>query len=274
MFSNNKLTRDELLSRFFPHYHPVASLSQTGLSGGSVIISDGDRRRVLRQPHDPSAAACYFRRQYRALRRLPARLAPNPLFYSPCWMVVEYCAGEVKSELPDCPQLSGLLYDLHQQPRFGWRVSLGPLLAQYWQRSDPARRTPRWLRWHQRLRRRGEPRPMRLAPLHMDVHAGNIIHSDSGLTLIDWEYAGDGDIALELAAVWIAPDERRQLVAAYARRAAIDAQQLWRQVARWRPWVLLLMAGWYEMRWRQSGDRQFITLADETWCQLDNERKG
>ncbi|MCJ8608099.1 thiamine kinase, partial [Klebsiella pneumoniae] len=120
----------------------------------------------------------------------------------------------------------------------------------------------------------GEPRPLRLAPLHMDVHAGNIIHNESGLRLIDWEYAGDGDIALELAAVWITPGERRRLVEAYARRAAIDAQQLWRQVARWSPWVLLLMAGWYEMRWRQSGDRQFITLADETWCQLDNERKG
>ncbi len=139
LFSNNKLTRDELLSRFFPHYHPVASLSQSGLSGGSVIISDGDRRHVLRQPHDPSAATYYFRRQYHALRRLPARLAPTPLFYSPCWMVVEYCAGEVKSELPASPQLSGLLYDLHQQPRFGWRVSLTPLLAQYWQRCDPAR---------------------------------------------------------------------------------------------------------------------------------------
>lgn len=274
LFSNNKLTRDELLSRFFPRYHPVASLSQNGLSGGSVIISDGDQRHVLRQPHDPSAASCYFRRQYRALRQLPARLAPAPLFYSPCWMVVEYCAGEVKSELPACPMLSDLLYDVHQQPRFGWRVTLAPLLAQYWQTCDPARRTPRWLRWHQRLRRRGEPRPLRLAPLHMDVHAGNIIHSESGLRLIDWEYAGDGDIALELAAVWISPHQRRKLVAAYARRAAIDAQQLWRQVVLWRPWVLLLMAGWYEMRWQQSGDRQFITLADEIWCQLDNERKG
>ncbi|MCY0518119.1 thiamine kinase, partial [Pseudomonas aeruginosa] len=179
----------------------------------------------------------------------------------------------MKSELPASPQLSGLLYDLHQQPRFGWRVSLTPLLAQYWQRCDPARRKPRWLRWHQRLRRQGEPRPLRLAPLHMDVHAGNIIHNESGLRLIDWEYAGDGDIALELAAVWITPGERRRLVEAYARRAAIDAQLLWRQVALWRPWVLLLMAGWYEMRWRQSGDRQFITLADEIWCQLDNERK-
>lgn len=93
LFSNNKLTRDELLSRFFPHYHPVASLSQSGLSGGSVIISDGDRRHVLRQPHDPSAATYHFRRQYHALRRLPAGLAPTPLFYSPCWMVVEYCTG-------------------------------------------------------------------------------------------------------------------------------------------------------------------------------------
>lgn len=99
--------------------------------------------------------------------------------------------------------LTNLLYDVHQQPRFGWRVTLAPLLAQYWQTCDPARRTPRWLRWHQRLRRRGEPRPLRLAPLHMDVHAGNIIHSEFGLRLIDWEYAGDGDIALELAAVWI-----------------------------------------------------------------------
>jgi hypothetical protein len=40
--------------------------------------------------------------------------------------------------------------------------------------------------------------------------------------------------------------ERRQLVTAYARRAAIDERLLWRQVQRWRPWVLLLMAGWYE----------------------------
>lgn len=85
------------------------------------------------------------------------RAGASPLFYSPCWMVVEYCAGEVKSELPACPMLSDLLYDVHQQPRFGWRVTLAPLLAQYWQTCDPARRTPRWLRWHQRLRRRGEP---------------------------------------------------------------------------------------------------------------------
>ena len=105
-----------------------------------------------------------------------------------------------------------------------------------------------------------------------------LVHSASGLRLIDWEYAGDGDIALELAAVWVARTERApaagHVSVRHARGGSSDAQLLWRQVVLWRPWVLLLMAGWYEMRWRQSGDRQFITLADETWCQLDNERKG
>ena len=56
----------------------------------------------------------------------------------------------------------------------------------------------------------------------MDVHAGNLVHSASGLKLIDWEYAGDGDIALELAAVWVENTEQHlQLVNDYATRAKI-----------------------------------------------------
>ncbi|EPT7105955.1 thiamine kinase [Klebsiella michiganensis] len=271
LFSNNKLTRDELLSRFFPRYTPVAAPPQNGLSGGSCILSDGRQKRVLRQPHDPHAPACDFRRQYHVLSRLPDSLAPAPVFYSPAWMVVEYCSGDVVNALPECPALAGLLYHLHQQPRFGWRIALRPLLERYWQQCSPARRTPQWLRWHKRLLRRGEPRPLRLAPLHMDVHAGNIVHGEAGLRLIDWEYAGDGDVALELAAVWIEPAAHRRLAAEYARRASIDEPQLWRQIQRWRPWVQLLMAGWYERRWQQTGDRQFIALADEVWRQLDKK---
>ncbi|SPX52881.1 thiamine kinase [Klebsiella pneumoniae] len=144
LFSNNKLTRDELLSRFFPHYHPVASLSQSGLSGGSVIISDGDRRHVLRQPHDPSAAHLPFSPSVSRTPPTACQAGANPAV-----LLTLLDGGGVlrrggESELPGSPQLSGLLYDLHQQPRFGWRVSLTPLLAQYWQRCDPARRKPRW----------------------------------------------------------------------------------------------------------------------------------
>lgn len=210
-----------------------------------------------------------FLRHYRALSQLPASLAPRALFYTPGWMAVEYLHGVVNSALPDADELAALLYHLHQQPRFGWRIALSPLLAQYWSCCDPARRTPFGCGGSNSCKKNGEPRPLRLAPLHMDVHGDNIVLTTAGLRLIDWEYAGDGDIALELAAVWV-EDERqhRQLADAYAARARIDARQLWRQIRLWHPWVIMLKAGWFEYRWRQTGEQQFIRLADETWRQL------
>lgn len=184
-------------------------------------------------------------------------------------MAVDYFHGKVESRLPEADELAGLLYHLHQQPCFGWRVSMLPLLEQYWQSSDPARRTLRWLRVLKRLRKRREPRPLRLGPLHMDVHGDNIVRTVSGLRLIDWEYAGDGDIALELAAVWVADESvHRQLVNAYAQKAHVEPEALWRQVGQWQPWVIMLKASWFEYRWQQTGERQFIRLADETWRQL------
>jgi thiamine kinase len=266
---NNNCTRDEILTRYFPQYRLFAPHAHVGLGGASCIIAQGERRLVLRQNHDLSAPASHFRRQYRALKRLPSDVVPKPRFFMKGLMAVEYLAGEVKSALPDTPTLATILYHLHRQPRLGWRVRLLPLLEQYWQHASPDRRTPLWLAQLKRLRKRGEPQPLRLSPLHMDVHAGNIVHTPAGVRLIDWEYAGDGDAALELAAVWV-PDEasREQLVVDYARRSQMHPAMLARQVRRWQPWVLMLMAGWFEMRFAQSKDKHFIALADNAWRQL------
>lgn len=143
--NNNPLTRDKILSRYFPQYRPAVAASQ-GLSGGSCIIAHDTHRIVLRRHHDPDAPPAHFLRHHRALSQLPASLAPRALFYTPGWMAVEYLHGVVNSALPDADELAALLYHLHQQPRFGWRIALSPLLAQYWSCCDPARRTPFWLR--------------------------------------------------------------------------------------------------------------------------------
>ena len=270
-FNSNRLTRDEVLSRYFPDYAAVAG-QLTGLSGGSCLIHNGQQQLVLRQRHQATSSP--FLRQYRALKKLPATLAPRPCGWMGDWMAVEYVAGTVQDDLPASPLLAALLDDLHHQPRFGWRISLWPLLEQYWLTCAPSRRTPFWLKTLRQLRRQGEPAPIRLAPLHMDVHAGNLVHGESGLRLIDWEYAGDGDVALELASVWVNDERQRDaLVADYAQRAAIRPDVLKRQVRRWRPWVLMLMAGWYECRWQQTGDRQFIHLAEAVWRSLSTKGK-
>jgi thiamine kinase len=33
----------------------------------------------------------------------------------------------------------------------------------------------------------------------------------------------------------------------------------------------MLMAGWFEVRWQQSADKQFIALADDVWRQLQTK---
>ena len=273
-FNSNKLSRDQLLSRFLPGYHPVALKPSSGLGGGSCIIEKGQQRRVLRQHYDPQSSEYHFLRHYHALRQLPVTLAPKAFLYHRGWMVVDYLHGEVKSTLPETAELAQVLYHLHQQRHFGWRITLTPLLERYWQTCSPARRTPFWLRQLARLKRQGEPQPLRLAPLHMDVHPGNLVYTAGGIRLIDWEYAGDGDIALELASVWMPEDAlRRQLINDYAAAAHIMPSLLWQQVRRWRPWVLMLMAGWFECRWQQTCDGQFIALADEIWKQLHKSQE-
>ncbi|MDY1038460.1 thiamine kinase [Lelliottia sp. CFBP8978] len=269
---SNNVSREDLISRYFPQYRIVAPQTHAGFSGASCIIEQGEHRLILRQHHDLTAPAFCFRRQCRALRRLPADLVPKPHFFSHGWMAVEYLAGEIESVLPDTQTLAGMLYHLHRQSRLGWRITLLPLLNDYWQRALPSRRTPFWLATLKRLRQRGEPQPLRLVPLHMDVHAGNIVHTPTGERLIDWEYAGDGDVALELAAVWMPTETSRQaLVQEYAQKAQMDPGPLWHQVNEWQPWVLMMMAGWYELRLRQSGDKQFIALADDVWRRLQTK---
>ena len=48
----------------------------------------------------------------------------------------------------------------------------------------------------------------------MDIHPGNLLATGEGLRLIDWEYAADGDVALDIAALfrgngWSAGQQQR-----------------------------------------------------------------
>lgn len=256
------------------HHLPAAQAAGSfceleGLSGGSLHVKIGDRELVARcQPQRPMPGVS-LRRQYRALKRLPTGIGPEPVCLAEDWLIVEWLAGEVRTQSCAPHLLGDLLYRLHRQPLFGWRITLLPLLEHYWQRASPARRTLFWLRRLKQMKRAGEPRPLRLAPLHMDVHAGNLVHQPHALRLIDWEYAGDGDIALELAAVLAAAHtDGERLLRHYAQLSNIAVQTLREGVSGWRPWVMMLMVSWYECRWQQTRDKQFLTLADEAWSQL------
>ncbi|WP_034456142.1 thiamine kinase [Buttiauxella noackiae] len=269
----NNSTLQRLIEKYLPAAQAAGCFSHLqGLSGGSLHFNLGTEEYVARHQLTAPMPGVSLSRQHRALRRLPPGIGPRPVCLAEGWLIVEWLNGEVKSELPSLQMLTSLLYDLHRQHCFGWRISLLQLLEHYWQNAASERRSLLWLRLLKKMKRQGEPKPLRLAPLHMDIHAGNLVNQSDGIKLIDWEYAGDGDVALELAAVALANNiDCERLVHAYAKLSHIPLQVLVQQVARWQPWVIMLMASWYECRWSQTQDKTFLTLADEAWSLLWNK---
>lgn len=266
----NNSTLQSVIGKYLPAAQAAGCFSPLeGLSGGSLHFTIGTREYVARQQLETPIPGVSLARQYRALTRISPGIGSRPVCLANGWLIVEWLSGEVKSELPSLHSLTTLLYDLHHQPCFGWRINLLPLLENYWQRAASERRSLAWLRLLKKMKKQGEPKPLRLAPLHMDIHVGNLVHQAQGIKLIDWEYAGDGDVALELAAVVTANNIASEpLIHAYAQVSHIQVDELSRQVRRWCPWVILLMASWYECRWQQTQDTTFLTLADEAWCRL------
>lgn len=266
----NNASLQSVIARHLPAAQAAGCFSALeGLSGGSLHFIAGEREFVARQQLADAMPGVSLPRQYRALKRLRSGIGPKPVCLADGWLIVEWLAGEVKTQPLAQNALAELLHGLHRQPLFGWRISLLPVLEFYWQHACPARRSLPWLRLLKSKQKQGEPKPLRLSPLHMDVHAGNLVHQHSALRLIDWEYAGDGDIALELAATVAANNiDGKELLGRYASLSNIRLETLRGQVNRWRPWVIMLMASWYECRWRQTQDRTFLTLADEAWSLL------
>ncbi|QHM70646.1 thiamine kinase [Mixta intestinalis] len=250
-------------------FYPLNGL--TGLSGR--VVCGSQQWLARRTPSSPIPFICR-RRERRILHSLAASgLAPRALASNTRWLLLEWLPGETLSPADFSalqPQLVTLMAQLHRQPLSGYRLRLLPLLQHYWQRCRY--RHPRWLRRLRRLAQQGEPSPLRLGLLHMDIHPGNVLRQGDDLCLIDWEYAADGDVALELAAVIggnaLDIAAQRRLLADYARVSHLNVATLGRQVARWQPWLQLLTASWYQLRWEQSGDDALCQLAVEAWRQI------
>lgn len=242
-------------------FSPVA-----GLSGESWRISgEGVQLLARRERAANTAFGVNRRREANVLRRCGSGLGPRVMAQNHRWLVVEWLSGDVVTEaqfaqMADNGRLAAGIAQLHHRPLSGYRLNLQQQFSRYWQFVDRRRVTPAWLRLQQRFLHARPPRPLHLAPLHMDIHPGNLVLDGERLRLIDWEYAADGDIALELAALFYgnrwSPERQQRFLQHYAH--GYPPAQLRQQIRRWQPWVEYLMLLWFEVRWQQSGDRAFL----------------
>ncbi len=214
------------------------------------------------------------RRQERKLLQHVASsgLSPVIIAANQRWLVVNWLEGDVVTnkqfiELSNNGQLAQLTARLHHLPASGYRLDLRGQLIRYGRLIDAKRRSPDWWRLQQDFIRQPQPQPVKLAPLHMDIHPGNLLMTPTGLKLIDWEYAADGDIALDIAALfggnqWSMSQQQTFLQHyCHSEQGYHDIARLSRQIQRWLPWIDYLMLMWFEVRWQQTGNSEFLQWA-------------
>ncbi|CNJ77239.1 thiamine kinase [Yersinia mollaretii] len=246
----------------------------SGLTGESWRITAPSIDWLAREQSVQKTQLGVNRRRERKLLRHVAGsdLSPAIIAANSHWLVVNWLTGDVVTnsqfvELANNGQLASLLARLHHLPASGYRLDLRAQLIRYGDLIDPARRSPGWLRLQQDFLRRPQPQPVKLTPLHMDIHPGNLLMTATGLKLIDWEYAADGDIALDIAALfrgngWSMPQQQAFLQRyCNSEHGYPDIKRLSRQIQRWLPWIDYLMLMWFEVRWQQTGDSAFLQWA-------------
>ncbi|OTA16145.1 hypothetical protein Xvie_02188 [Xenorhabdus vietnamensis] len=253
---------------------PLTGLTQESYYITNGYITNGMRQMVGRiQTLQSGILGVDRQREKQILRRLSSTgIVPKVVAAHGTWLLLEWLTGaQVEADMLGQPalqqQLAHTLAILHRHSLVGYPLQLKKQIAFQWQQIDRKRLSPRWLRLHKFFMATRMPAVLKMAPAHMDVHSDNLLMTEEGLKLIDWEYAADVDIGFSLAVLFKGNQwneiQQQIFLDYYCTQASgySDISLLQQQIKRWESWVNYMMLMWYEIRWQQTKEQQFLLLA-------------
>ncbi len=267
----------ELLARLYPQIsHAAWSMKPlAGLSGGTFLLTCKQKQIIARSQGDTQSHLYVNRQKERSILKqlVDFSAAPRTLGANTDWLLIEWLPGQHPDQqlfhsVDFQYKLAALIAALHHQPKLSYDLALQEEIIHYGQQIDKRRMSPRWLQIQRRFERATQPKSLKIAPAHMDIHRENLLITPSGeLFLLDWEYSANTDIGLSLSTFFIAnglnDEQKHQFIMNYCVdfHAYRDPLDLAQQCKLWQPWVKYMMLMWYEVRWKQTEDHQFLTLA-------------
>ncbi|MDF5104063.1 phosphotransferase, partial [Vibrio parahaemolyticus] len=107
--------------------------------------------------------------------------------------------------------------------------------------------------------------PVPLALCHFDLGCYNLVRGESGVKVIDWEYAGIADPRLDLTlTIQVANAPVEEAVKQYCQIRGIEDVSLWlRGVKAWQPRTLVMAMLWYLLAYKLWGTEQYLNSAYE-----------
>lgn len=248
----------------------------SGLSGGSYLLNcnhPDSNVKLIARADGKTQAALYVKRhkEARILHQLqPCSFSPKVIGQNAQWLLLAWCEGQHPDNQTFLSnsfqhQLAATVAKLHCCSLLGYRLQLRYEIAHYGYLVDKKRFSPRWKKLHHHFLSSAFPATLKLAPAHMDIHAGNILCTSTGqLMLLDWEYAANTDIAFSLETYFqfngLTDIQRNFFLTQYCDiyGAYRDKQQLAEHCKLWAPWVKYMTLMWYEVQWSESQSSHFL----------------
>ncbi|HCZ9547397.1 TPA: thiamine kinase [Vibrio alginolyticus] len=208
--------------------------------------------------------------EYQVLNAVSSlEIGPKPVFIHEQGLLVEWIEGEALTESGlALSNLLSIAAKIHQYP-----ISAIPLVPfSYISRIDHY-----WLELGGQyvgtefealyMKWRTEPNVARvpLALCHFDLGCYNLVRGESGVKVIDWEYAGIADPRLDLTlTIQVANAPVEEAVKQYCQLRGIEDVSLWlRGVHAWQPRTLVMAMLWYLLAYKLWGDEQYLNSAYE-----------
>lgn len=193
--------------------HPEVTPLAGGVANRSYRLRGGPHEFVLRVPGDAARSLGASGRSGLAMQSLAAEagLAPRIVLAGPAeeWVVSEFAHGDTPTAdamraRPMLRRVGAWFARLHalEAPAGLPVVDFGERAAACLERvapQDPDGRIARLQRELARRRAALAP-PARIAACHHDPHRRNFVDDGARILAVDWEYAGPGDPAADLAA--------------------------------------------------------------------------
>ncbi len=257
------------VTHFFSSPPRSASLLSGGLTNRCWKIVSQQGQAYVWRPISVISQTFHISRiqEYQVLKAVTETdIGPAPIFISESGLLVEWIEGrslELGVDFKSLLQVQARIHSLNITDVSIAKFCFSERVDHYWKQLKSDLKTPDFERLYKSWRLSPNLNSIDFALCHFDLGGYNMITTDTGLRVIDWEYAALGDPRMDLAlTIDVAKESVSEAVSYYCKLRNIKSDNYWEEgVLAWLPRTQMMAMLWYLLAFQLWGEEEYYQQA-------------
>ncbi|UPQ88896.1 phosphotransferase [Vibrio sinaloensis] len=265
------------LEHFFSATPSYAQTLTGGLTNRCWKVVTAEGVAYVWRPNTPITKAFSISRfqEYQILAAIePSHIAPKARLINDQGLLVDWVEGQSLTNELSFDSLLKAMIKIHSLDTS--RVPVAPFnytarVDHYWMQLNPQHQCEPYLSIYQRWRSAPSLADVGHTLCHFDLAGYNMVKTESGNKVIDWEYAAIADPRLDLTlSIDVMEQKPLEAVYRYCQLREIEGVDDWVEgVMAWKPRATMMAMLWYLLAYQLWGDEQYLVQArqlEQTFC--------